>query len=162
MRLHWSQRKESRRDDAQCATTHTTVCTSYVAAKALLLGCLARVAWKLSNWSGLTQCLLLVFPVFASRNIVLKKSWIWQRKVGVTMRNAPPHTTVCTSYVAAVVLWLPCQGGWKALNLVWFPSVFVACFPSSRKQEQCRKSYECDRGKWWCAMRHHTHHYRMY
>ena len=59
------------------------------------------------------------------------------------MRNAPPHTTVCTSYVAAVVpskaqhtAWLPCQGGWKAFKLVWFPPVFVTCFPSSRKSHE--------------------------
>ena len=54
--------------------------------------------------------------------------------------------TVCIGHVAAVVpikalysAWLPCQGGWKAFKLVWFPPVFDTCFPSSHEQEQCQK-----------------------
>ena len=66
--------KESSHGDAQCATTHTTVCTSYVAAVVpsyILLGSLARVARKLPNWSGFPPYLLLFSPVLGSRNSVI-------------------------------------------------------------------------------------------
>ena len=68
-----------------------------------------------------------------------------ERKVGVTMRNAPPHTPLyvlvhwssssAKHYVHTA--WLPCQGGRKAFKLIWFAQMFVTCFPSSIEQKQC-------------------------
>ena len=87
--------KGSRRDDAQCATTHTTVCTSYVAAVVpsyILLGCLARVAGKLWNWSSF----LLVSPVLASRNSVKKVMSMTKESSRGDAQCATTNTTVCT------------------------------------------------------------------
>ena len=70
------------------------------------------------------------------------------------MRNAPPHTTVCTSYVAAVVpskalhtAWLPCQGDWKAFKLVWFPPSIRYLFSQfSGAGTVSRKCHKYDKG----------------
>ena len=62
-------------------------CSSSSAKHYILLGCLAKVDEKLSNWSGLPKCLLLVFPVLSSRKSASEK-----RKVGMTLHNALPQT----------------------------------------------------------------------
>ena len=67
------------------APPHTTVCTSYVAA--------VVPRWLESFQIGLVSpSIRYLFSQFL-------QSGIRQRKVVVTMRNAPPHTTVCTSIV---------------------------------------------------------------
>ena len=120
--------KECSRDDAQCTTTHHCMyqlCSSS-SAKQSTTYCLAALPrWLESFQIGLVSpSIRYLFSQFS------KKSRIRQKKVVVTMHNAPPHTTVCTSTVqqqqqcqALHTDLLPCPCGWKAFKLDWFDPV---------------------------------------